>query len=248
MKFFSFKDTEGPGIGTDAERAPAYIRFFKTYFLNFSKMVGLNLVYVFACLPILTIGPATAALNYVMRNFSQDKHVDVLYDFTRKCKEYFKPGLLLTLFDIVVGVLLYFSISLWMDVNLMASIPEVVRIVALVVLLFIAYLVICANFYMFTMLVSFELTLGQVIRNSFILAMHKIGRNIAMLLVNGILFIIFLLFWQIAFPVYLACVFTFCALFNNFMIYPVLLKHIALDNPQKKEKSSVEESIFHDTH
>lgn len=245
MKLFTYKETNGPGIGKDAPAAPAYIRFFKIYFGNLAKMVGLNLLYVFLCLPIVTIGPATAALNYVMRNYSQGKHVDMLADFLRKCKEYFKQGFLLELFDVIIGGLLFVSITLWMDTNLMAAIPPMIRIIALVALLFIVYLTICANFYMFTMLVSFDLKLKQIVRNSYILAMHKIGRNVVMLLFNGVFFVLLLCFWQILLPVLLAFTFTLTALFNNFMVYPVLLKHVAASVPEPEEPDA-DERIFKD--
>ena len=245
MKFFSYKDTDGPGIRKNEEQAPAYIRFFKVYFMNLARMIGLSILYLFACLPIITIGGATAALNYVMRNYSQGKHVDMLYDFMRKCKEYFKQGFLLELFDIVVGLLIYFAITLWMDTNLMSGIPFALLIIAQVVLLFIAYLTICANFYMFTMLVSFELTIKQVIRNSYILAMHKIGRNIAMVLFNGLFICLFLFLWQILLPVLIAFTFTLTALFNNFMVYPVLLKHVAAAPPEQLEVPP-DDAIFKD--
>jgi uncharacterized membrane protein YesL len=56
--------------------------------------VLLNVLYLLACVPIITIGPATAAMNYVCRNFSQGKPVSFFTDFIEKCKEYFKKGVL----------------------------------------------------------------------------------------------------------------------------------------------------------
>ena len=76
MSIWSFKDKIGPGVSKNEEKAPAYIRFFKTYFTHFPTMVGLNLLYLFCCLPIVTIGASTAALNYVMRNYVRGVHVD----------------------------------------------------------------------------------------------------------------------------------------------------------------------------
>ena len=49
MSIWSFKDKIGPGVSKNEEKAPAYIRFFKTYFTHFPTMVGLNLLYLFCC-------------------------------------------------------------------------------------------------------------------------------------------------------------------------------------------------------
>ena len=67
MSIWSFKDKIGPGVSKNEAKAPAYIRFFKTFFTRFPTMVALNLLYLFCCLPIITIGAATAALNAFSR-------------------------------------------------------------------------------------------------------------------------------------------------------------------------------------
>ena len=223
--FFRFNDKEGRGVEKDEPRAPGYIRFFKVFFGWFPKMVAINFIYIFSCLPIITIGPATAGITYIMRNYSQGKHVDLMNDFMKKSKEYFKKGFLIFLIDLIVGILLFLSINLWSDSGL--GFTPTVSTVALIVLFFIAYLVICANFYIFPMLVSFDLPLKKLIRNSLILAMYKIGRNIAMLLVNLGIFLLCYIFWPIPLPFMLTIFVSICFLFNNFMVYPVLVKHVA---------------------
>ena len=106
MSIWSFKDKIGPGVSKNEEKAPAYIRFFKTYFTHFPTMVGLNLLYLFCCLPIVTIGASTAALNYVMRNYVRGVHVDPYHDFLKKCRENFKQGTAVTVLYIIVCILL----------------------------------------------------------------------------------------------------------------------------------------------
>ena len=242
--FFKYNDKEGQGVSKEALTAPAYIRFFKTFFLRIANMVGLNLLYVFCCLPIITIGPATAGFTYVMRNYSQGKHVDMVYDFMRKAKEHFKDGVIITVIDLVIGVLLYFSLQMWIN-----DFTGSVRTVALVALFFVMYIVVCANLYFFPMLVSFDIPLRKLIRNSVLLAAGKIWRNLAMVAVNVGAVLLFYISFPLLVPLYLFLMFSFCGLFNNFMVFPVLVKHVA-EKPetQTEEEPKEDDRVFKDPH
>ena len=85
-------DKEGAGVSKTEDRRPGFVRFFYVIGHRFWQIVVLNALYIFACLPIVTIGPATAGMTYVLRNYSQEKHADMFSDFVDKCKEHFKKG------------------------------------------------------------------------------------------------------------------------------------------------------------
>ena len=93
------------------------------------------------------------------------------------------------------------------------------------------------------MMVSFDLPFKKVLRNSWILATYKPLRNIAMILFNGAIYFLCLSFFPISLPVILFLAFSICNLFNNFMIYPLLVKYVATPN---EETAVEEESIFTD--
>ncbi|MDF2686801.1 MAG: hypothetical protein K0S55_1984, partial [Clostridia bacterium] len=178
-------DKEGKGIGKDEVKKPGYIRFFKVFTGRFWQIIMLNVIYVFACLPIFTIGPATAGLNYVLRNYSQGKPVYMLTDFMDKSKENFKQGFLVSVINAIIGFILFISITSWSGDDFPA--PSWLRPLALAFCFFILYILISANFYIFPMMVSFNLKLKQLIRNSVILGMYKLGRNLLMILFSGII-------------------------------------------------------------
>jgi len=234
MSFFKFNDKEGPGVEKDEKPAPQYVRFFKVFFLNLSKMVGLNLLYFFACLPVITIGPATAAMYYIMRNFYLDKHVDAFYDFCRKSKEHFKQGVIVTLIDIVLGAGIVFAVLNWRYLEM----GTVMTTVAYVALFFLAYFLIFGNLYLFPMMASFDLPLKKLIRNSLILASGKIFRNIAMLLFDGVIIFLCVFFFPMSVPLGLALAFSLCFWFNTFMVFPVFKKHIMAVPEEPSDDSS----------
>lgn len=43
--------------------------FIEVFFHKFWKLIGLNLLFLLSCIPVVTIGPALCAMAYVTRNF-----------------------------------------------------------------------------------------------------------------------------------------------------------------------------------
>ncbi len=244
MAIFKYDyNKEGPGVDKNESPDNGFVRFFKVIWAKFGQLVILNIVYLFACAPIVTIGPATAGLTYVLRNFSQGKPVFFMSDFLEKCKDYFKKGLLVTVIDAVVAVLIYLSFMFWSDSSI--GIPSFFRPLALVVTFLVAYLLVCMNLYIFPMMVSFDLPLGKLIKNSLILAMYKIWQNLAMILFALAMAVLCFVLGLLAVPLILTLVFSLICLFNNFLVYPLLVKYVAAPSENKAD-SEDDEQVFHD--
>lgn len=240
MSLFKVNYTkEGAGVAKGTPERSAFVRFFYVIGHRFWQIVVLNVVYLFACIPIITIGPATAGMTYVLRNYSQEQHADFFSDFIDKSKEHFRKGLLASVLTVAVGALTWFAFNFYTT----AEMSSTVRVVALVVTLYIVYMLISVNLYIYPMMVSFDLPFRKVLRNSWILATYKPLRNIGMILFNAAIFFICFSYFPISLPVILFIAFALCNLFNNFMIYPLLVKYVATP----KEETPVEtESIFTD--
>ncbi len=237
MKLFFNYNKEGPGVTkADVADETPLKRFFSEFVHRFWQMVVLNLMYLLACVPIITIGPATAAMNYVCRNFSQAKPVFFFSDFIEKCKEHFKQGVVVWLIQLAAGGLLVGSFLSWTDESFLAS--EWLRTVAVIVIFIFAYLLFFSSFYIYPMMVSFDLKLKQLIRNSVILALTQLWRNIVMLLVVAVFLILTWLFWPLTFPVPLFLAFSVTAFVSNSLVFPVLKRYVAAPNGDSKTESS----------
>jgi len=234
-------DKEGKGIGKNVEMKPGFIRFFEVFFKRFWQMAMLNVLYIFACLPIVTIGPATAGLTYVLRNYSQSKPTFMLSDFVGKAKECFKKGFVISLIDILITVVLCVSIMQWSAPDF--PVASWMRSVALIFIFFVLYVFVCANFYVFPMLVSYNLTLKQLIRNSVILGMYKLKQNLIMLILFVLIILAAFLFWPASLPIIFMFLFSTLNLIVNFVVFPVLEKHVS---EAREEKEDETESIFKD--
>ena len=91
----------GPGVDKDGPKKKRFFYFFELYGRKFWKLLELNLPYVLCCIPIVTIGPATCGLVYILRNFANEKPVFMVSDFFDAFKSNFKQGFVLGILDIL---------------------------------------------------------------------------------------------------------------------------------------------------
>ena len=233
-------EKEGAGVSKYENDKPEFIRFFYVIGHRFWQIVVLNILYIFACLPIITIGPATAGLTYVLRNYSQEQHADLFSDFLDKGKEHFKKGLLTSLLTVAVGAIAWVAFNFYTSTEMNST----MRVIALIVILYVVYMLFAVNLYIYPMMVSFDLPFKKILRNSWILATYKPLRNIAMMAFNILIFGLCLYFFPVSLPAILFLAFSICNLFNNFMIYPLLVKYVA--TPKEEVPVKDEEVLFKD--
>lgn len=214
-------------------------RFFSEYLHRFWELVLLNVLYIIACVPIITIGPATAAMNYVCRNLTQRKPVSFFTDFVEKCKEHFRQGLIVGLIQTFATVLLVTSFLSWTSSSWGAS--EGWRTAAVIVIFLVGYILFFGSFYLYPMMVSFDLTVKQLFYNSAILAMTQLWRNLVILGVAVVLLFLTLLIWPLSFPVVLFLLFATLYYTSNALVFPVLLRYVATPAEEEEEMLREEE-------
>ena len=237
--FFNY-NKEGRGVTrADVEAESPVKRFFSEFFHRFWQLVFLNVIYLIACVPIVTIGPATAAMNYVCRNFTQGKPVSFFSDFVEKCKEHFKQGLAVGLIQVFSTVLLVLSFLSWTSADF--NVGGTIRTIAVIVIFLVAYLMFFGSFYLYPMMVSFDLTVKQLFRNSFILAMTQLWRNLIILGVTLLLLFLTGLIWPVTFPVFLFLFFAVLFFTSNALVFPVLMRYVALPEEEAAAEESDEE-------
>ena len=192
-----------PGLLLDAARAiPAVLR------------------YALLAASIILYGPASCGMAYMLRNFVRRQHTWTSEFFT-KLKQNFKQGLALGLLDIFLLGLLVFNIA-----AIAGSSPGlliVVRYMSMALLFF--YLLMRHYFYL--MSVTFELKLGQLLKNALIFTGAGFWRNILALGVNAALFFVAIFLSSpvelLAVPVLLFSLTGFVAVF---ICFPVVKKYM----------------------
>lgn len=111
-------------------------------FMNtLARFTALNVVYLLTLIPIVTIGPARAALYSTM--FAYDEHDDIklVNEYLKRFKREFKQGLIAWIVVFVLAAAIVFGISFWATWNTNASYAPLIFLIAaaVVVALFAEY-------------------------------------------------------------------------------------------------------------
>jgi len=164
---------------------------FNTFWENINTMVlysGLNLVFLLCCLPIVTIGPAAAALGQVMSDELRGEYKYIFRSYFRHFKEMLLQGILTELlFGSCLAVLVY-ALAFWYSISSPAAAA------AFTVTLLAAVVVSCAMIYAFPLMARFQNSFRQTIRNAFHLSLAHPGCSLLLLLLRVFLVSLLYLF------------------------------------------------------
>lgn len=222
MGLFSKYDTPGMGIPKAPMEKKGFFKFWEIYGRRIWKLIQLNIIFVIACLPIVTFGPAVAGMTKVARNYSQERNAFVWADFWTTFKKCFKQSFIVGILDLLIVAAAIFGLPIYQamaEQNSMMYIPMVISISCILLFLMM-------NFYIYLMIVSTHLTLKQILKNSLFLVSLGFKSSmftfIAWLLLAFLMFILqpfshfFIVFWLLSFM-------CFVAVFN---CYPVIRKYV----------------------
>ena len=132
---------------------------------------GLLATWLLIMVPCVAItGPFNAGVSYVLRNWARDEHSFVLSDFKDALKANWKQSLAISLIDGLLPFVLY---TCWRFYGGMLSQSGLFIIPGALVLL-ISILWSLASMLAYPMLITYDLKLKDVIRNSILLSMAKL--------------------------------------------------------------------------
>ncbi|MBC7764908.1 MAG: YesL family protein [Hyphomonadaceae bacterium] len=182
--FFGFFDytKPGPGVDKDALKKRSFFLFIDLFMRKFWKIIQLNMLYFICCIPIVTIGPATAGFVYVLRNFSREEHAWIASDFFEKgFKQNFKQSFLHALYTAILLLVLALSDrfyrAMWKQAALTGGNTIVYAIGSAFVLIALMILTFMQP-YVYLMIVTFEMKLKDIYKNALIFAVAKLPKNI----------------------------------------------------------------------
>jgi uncharacterized membrane protein YesL len=132
----------------------------------FTDLVYLNLLWLVACLPVVTISPATAAMFGVVRGWIRGKDVSMTREFFSLFRENFGQSLAVGLVWFVLGAVLVADF-------LLIGQMETFRRPLYVVFLVLALLYASATVYLFPVMVNYELDWKTVIKNSLLFSIAR---------------------------------------------------------------------------
>lgn len=249
--FYSYK-TAGSGVSKNAKPKNRFVLFFNLYFRKFWNLIKLNLLYSLACIPIVTIGPATAAFTTVLKKYSMERHSYIWSDFWESFKKNFKQSFWVGIVDLILFIGTISAITVYPKLSETSKLFTV----ALLISISIAVTLIIMNFYIFLMIVSLELSLKDIIKNAFILTCAALKENVITLLAVSLVAaaVYALMFFSNIFFILLFALFlsSFCGFVIVFNCYPIIQKYIinpyyeakGIENPENQYASASEDDVI----
>ena len=225
-------EKEGPGISKNAPKKKTFIVFFETFFRNFWKFININLVYSVISLPIVTSGLAAAGITNVTRNIARDKHSFGLSDFFETIKKNWKQALPVGIINVLLYMILLFDIYFFYYCS-----EGAMATVGLAVAFSMTFIFTVMQFYIWTLMITFDFKLKQLYKNSFKFVFINMKMNLLCLfsiaLIYAVNIAILLLFKSHFFPVLSIELFLYIILFPSFRyllvqycVFPSIKKYI----------------------
>lgn len=152
---------------------------------KFADLIILNILYLISCIPIITIGAATAALYDVTARLSKDEAL-VWRHYWQAFRSNFKKATLIWLLMLLIGGIVYGCSLFYLNFEL----PNKELCTAL--LWIVSIVLLCVQSWAFPLQARFENTVKNTLTNSILFTFSYLPRTIAIALINAIPAIVFL--------------------------------------------------------
>ena len=252
MSLFGNYDTPGKGIPKAPMEKKGIFKFFEIYGRRIWKLVQVNMIFVLACIPVVTFGPAVAGMTKVARNYSQERNAFIWTDFWTTFKKCFKQSFVMGLLDLLliaafaVGLPVYYQLA---EQSSVMYIPLVISISCMI-------LFIMMNYYIYLMIVSTNLSLMQILKNSLFLVALGFKSTFVTFLTWILVIALMVIFYPYSYFLMFVWPFAFLNFVTAFNCYPVIRKYVIQpyydqrgeDNPEFDylKLRDDEEAIFED--
>lgn len=219
--------------------------------LTYNQMVvGIDLfgrlILSFLFTTLWGMGPATAGITYVLRNFAREEHAWVWSDFKDAALSNFKQSLTVFVIDLLAFFVFYMAIMVYSQLpGIMGAMRYVIWVIIFVFTMM--------HLYIYPMMVTFKLTIRELYRNAMIFALGKLPSNvfvIAILLLiqlgpaylalqyGGNFYVLLLIIAMILEVIILLSVSSFLV---NFNAYPKMKKYM-MENTEEEVKTDIFEN------
>lgn len=238
----------GKGIRKDAPRKKRFFYFFELYFRKFGKLIQLNLLYLLFCIPIITIGPATAALVKITHYFTEEKPVFLFADFWDAFKKNFKQGLVVGILQIAMTAMLIYAFIFYFTYTFASW----VYYIPFVLIIFFSLVFLFASFYVYLLMTKVELKLFAILKNSVMLAFLGFKTNFITLFFTALILVPSLWYFPLTSILFLLILFSTTAMITSYNSFQYIYRYIIrpyyimnhLEDPYEKKEE--EEAIFAD--
>ena len=174
------------------------------------------------------MGPATAGLTYILRNYAREEHAWIWSDFWRNLWSNFRQSVLVLVIDVLVCLVLGTAIKFYFNMGgaglILAPITLSVAVVYLMM-----------HLYIYQLMVTFKLSLAGLFKNAFAFAISNLPKNLLLLAILAIVHIVVPIVCMMAgkgiliFALLEVLILIVASgFFTNFFVYPATEKYIKM--------------------
>jgi len=145
------------------------------------NLVLLNWLYLIFCIPIITIGPASAALRYVTLKYVTNEEDRVLAPFLHSFRDNLKQGMAVGLLKLGIGIFLLLDLYyIWQIVGNGTIFNKVILVV--VALCCVVYFM--AGRYIYPLQARYENSIRLMLRTAAVLAIRHLPATVCMSIIS----------------------------------------------------------------
>lgn len=271
--FFGLFDYTKEGKGVEKSERPkkGFFLFFEVFFRNLWNFIKIDAVYWLTSLLVITNGPAKAGLTYIARSTMRQKHSFLFSDYFDTVRKNLKQSLILGTINLLCTTLFILDIVYFW--NSLAKEFTIFNVLGLALAFFLLVCTTFMKYYIWTLVITFKLSIKELIKNSFHFVFLNLWRNILIAAVcgfcyavsyllavfNGLGMIFAVFFMVFVFPGFKAGIIqvnTF-PIIQKLMIDPYYKEHkgediekrraLGLDIPEDELPGPDEKSVFSDS-
>lgn len=176
MGLFYNYNKEGPGISKNAPKKRTFVVFFETLFRNLWRMIPVSFMY---CLLFIIPGFSAVGMTNVTRSLSRDKHTFGLSDFFLAIKKNWKQALIIGFLNHIITAFLFFDIGFF---HYLARSGNGYAVIGLGIMVFITLVFVVMKFYIWFIVITFDMKVKQIYLNSFKFFIVNLLNNFVMLI------------------------------------------------------------------
>lgn len=196
-------------------------------------------------LTLLTWGPVNVGTTYILRNIVKGEPIFIWEDFWYAIKRNLKQGLIFGAIDAGIILVLAYDILFFFNNMTLSFLMSMLFYVSVGV----AVIYFVMRFYIYILMITFDLSLYKILKNALIFSILGFKRNL--LAVIGILLSLFLTYLLFCLFVPLGLILPFIILIGSsafmgaYAAWPKI-KEIMIDPYYTEEEKTEDEPIFHD--
>ena len=193
--------------------------------------------YLLLIVSAVLFGPATAAVSYILRNYAREEHAWLWYDFKTKAKENFRQAFCVGVIDLVVCASFLFYLS-----SAAQGVEGPFQVLSYLAFPII-FVYIIMRFYIYTVIVTFNISLFNAFKNSLIFFVLGLGRNLIALIGSAAILFLCRFLDIVLVPLF---AFTFSGFLISFCTWPVIKKYM-IDKVQLQNNDTSTEDAQDET-